>query len=519
VTRTPGEKRKFSQNGKGRPTADTPSPGGQEHPSNVSQLETSLRDRESRLKAILQASPDLIFVVSQDGIYLDCHSHDPTLFALPPSKFLGKSIREIHPEPLATLFLNAYAEVMATRQMRVVEYPLELPDGPRYFEARITLMDDMRLLSTVSDVTDRKRREADLQRLQMQMAQAQRLTGIGSWEYEVTTNRLFWSDETFRIFGVPPHQGHETYESFMALVHPDDRDQAAADYQQALAAPLPTHVMDHRIIRPDNGKVRQLREQYTLVRDDQGRPVRSFGVVRDITEEQWAEAQLRQAQKLESIGLLAGGIAHDFNNILQIILGSVELAEQQVDPASSVAVEIHEIHRAALRSLDITRQLLGFARRQPIAPLEIDLEASARDILPMLQRLWPICMDPGQVQQIFTNLCVNAVDAIQGSGTIEIRLYNVPDGSPPLPGNLPAAARDFVCLSFRDTGCGMAPQTVEHIFEPFFSTKGKQAGTGLGLATVYGIVHQNGGFIEVESAEEKGACFRLFLPRHLGEST
>lgn len=244
-----------------------------------------------------------------------------------------------------------------------------------------------------------------------------------------------------------------------------------------------------------------------------------------------SEALLAQAQKMDSIGRLAGGVAHDFNNMLGVILGHAEMALAEVDPAAQLHDHLVEIQKAAMRSADLTRQLLAFARRQTVSPRVIDLNETVSGMLKMLKRLigenieldwlpggalWPIKIDPAQVDQILANLCVNARDAIRDVGRITIETANAVLDEADCTPYADALPGHYVMLAVRDTGCGMTPEVRGHIFEPFYTTKGPGAGTGLGLATVYGVVRQNGGFITVESAPGAGSTFRIYLAPHEG---
>ncbi len=256
---------------------------------------------------------------------------------------------------------------------------------------------------------------------------------------------------------------------------------------------------------------------------------------RDITERRRAEeekerlrSQLVQAHKMESIGRLAGGVAHDFNNMLQTIHGFAEVALAKVAPADPLHGTLQEIIKAGKRSADLTRQLLAFARKQVVSPMVLDLNDAIPGMLTMLQqligehialawlpgqRLGNVRMDPSQVDQILTNLIVNARDAIDGAGRITIETGNRivdQDGCAEL---VECAPGDYVTLTVSDSGRGMDPEIMTNIFEPFFTTKGVGQGTGLGLATVYGIVSQNQGFISVRSEPGKGAAFIIHLPR------
>lgn len=241
------------------------------------------------------------------------------------------------------------------------------------------------------------------------------------------------------------------------------------------------------------------------------------------------EAQLIQTQKMESIGHLAGGIAHDFNNMLGVILGHVELAQEQLSPAQPLYDNLREIKHAARRSADLTSQLLAFARKQTASPKILDLNETVEGLLKMLRRLigeeiklawlpekgvWPVRIDPTQVHQILANLTVNARDAIQDQGKITISTNNKYLDEEYCSYELGLVPGSYVMLSVSDDGCGMDRDTQKYIFEPFYTTKGVGKGTGLGLATTYGIVKQNNGFIYVYSEPDQGTTFKIYLPQH-----
>ncbi|MFT5727071.1 MAG: signal transduction histidine kinase/ActR/RegA family two-component response regulator [Desulforhopalus sp.] len=259
-----------------------------------------------------------------------------------------------------------------------------------------------------------------------------------------------------------------------------------------------------------------------------GRLVR-LQIATDISDLHQMEEQLRQVQKMESLGRLAGGVAHDFNNMLSIILGNVEMILIDMDPANPLGKSLLQIQKAAQRSSDFTKQLLAFARKQTIAPKVINLNETLEGMLTMLRRLigedieliwrlqtdlWAVKMDPSQVDQILANLCLNARDAIIEGGQINIETENIVcdtdyciDHEDFVPGN-------YVVTSVSDNGRGIGKENIDKLFEPFFTTKEVGKGTGLGLATVYGIVKQNNGFINAYSEAGPGATFKIYLPQH-----
>jgi two-component system, cell cycle sensor histidine kinase and response regulator CckA len=265
------------------------------------------------------------------------------------------------------------------------------------------------------------------------------------------------------------------------------------------------------------------------VLDASGAVVSAIETFNDVTEKRKLEEQLAQSQKMESVARLAGGVAHDFNNMLGVIIGHTEMAQGQVNPSQPLFSSLQEIRKAAERSANLTRQLLAFARKQTVTPRVLDLNETVAGMLKMLrpligeqidlvwlpgQAVWPVKMDPSQIDQILANLCVNARDAIAGVGRITIETgvatFDAGDGA-----NLPEIVPgEYVSLTVSDDGCGMDHQTLDKIFEPFFTTKEVGRGTGLGLSTVYGIVKQNNGFINVHSEPGRGATFRLYLSRY-----
>jgi PAS domain S-box-containing protein len=257
---------------------------------------------------------------------------------------------------------------------------------------------------------------------------------------------------------------------------------------------------------------------------------------RDISEQKHAEAereglrgQLLQAQKIESVGRLAGGVAHDFNNMLSVILGRAEMAQETLAPSEPIQKDLEEIRKAAERSANLTRQLLAFARKQTIAPKVLNTNDAVSGMLKMIKRLigedidlvwlpsadlWSIKMDPSQLDQILANLCVNARDAIADVGKLTIETENVTFDDAYCANHPGFHFGDYVLLALSDNGCGMDRETLTHLYEPFFTTKEMGKGTGLGLATVYGIVKQNDGFINVYSEPGQGTTFKIYLPRY-----
>ncbi|QXE89652.1 PocR ligand-binding domain-containing protein [Geomonas subterranea] len=284
---------------------------------------------------------------------------------------------------------------------------------------------------------------------------------------------------------------------------------------------------------PGSGRTIWHSDTLAPLKNASGEIVGVIATVRDITERKQTEEQLRQALKMESVGRLAGGVAHDFNNMLTVIMGQAQLAQMKIAPGHPLWQPLEQIGTAAQRSSQITRQLLAFSRKEIIEPRPVDLNQLITEAQKTLLRLieenitlhclpgadlWPVKMDPSQVDQVLVNLAVNARDAMPNGGVLSIHTDNVHLSQKSCQYLHDAVPGDYVQLVVSDTGVGMEAEVLEHLFEPFYTTKGVGKGTGLGLATVYGIVRQNGGFINVYSEVGHGTSFKIFLPRTSGDA-
>lgn len=504
--------------------------------------EAALRENEARFRAIFeQAAAGVALVESATGRFLQANARLAAMLGYAREELEALTWADVTDPKDVDANRASVREMHASGAPFHVEKRYRRRDGGVLW-ASVTVSPVSisgepvtRQVSVVMDVTERKVAEEALRRSEAGLRAAQSVAHVGSWSWHVQTGRLHWSDEMHRIFGIDPATfTGDLGEVIARAVHPDDRAAVEASNRAVLEEGRPAP-LEYRILRPD-GAVRTVwAEAGALLRDEAGRPELLTGIVLDVTERRAAEqeqarleAQLQEARKMESIGRLAGGIAHDFNNMLGVILGHAEAALEQAGVEGQLRGDLEEIRAAARRSADLTRQLLAFARRQTISPQVLDLNATTAGMLKMLRRLlgeqvglawrpgaglWPVRMDPSQVDQVLANLCVNARDAIDGPGRLTIETANVTLDEAACRSLAEATPGDWVRLTVSDDGCGMDQETVARLFEPFFTTKAQGKGTGLGLATTYGIVKQNGGFIGVRSEPGAGTSFAIHLPR------
>ena len=382
-----------------------------------------------------------------------------------------------------------------------------------------------------------KQAKEALESIELMLQNSQRIGRIGSFEMDLKTREVKWSDQLFDLFSLERTKGPIDYEKVLALIHPDDREKATKISSEA-AKEGKSYKLEHRVIHPDDGQVLNLLITGDVIQNEKNETIKIAGTVQDITERKRSEEslrkseeQLRQAQKLESIGRLAGGIAHDFNNLLTTIIGYSELISLEEDLNDTTKEGVREIKNSAERAAKLTQQLLAFSRKQVLQPQVIDFNHLITRLGRMLKRLigedidlttkldsklGHIKADPGQVEQVIMNLVVNARDAMPGGGTLTIEtqgLYLDESYHQQHPEVTPGY---YVLLAVSDTGHGMDEETRKHIFEPFFTTKEVGKGTGFGLSTVYGIVKQSGGYIYVYSEPDHGTTFKIYLPHLTG---
>jgi DNA-binding response OmpR family regulator/nitrogen-specific signal transduction histidine kinase len=497
-------------------------------PANLALLATTLEAEGLSLR-MASCGPDALRIASlkpvPDLILLDVRM---------PGMDGFETCRRLKADPTTARIPVLFLSAQETAELKVqafdcgaVDY-IAKPFHPQEVLARVRthlrLVDHDELLAEI----------AERERVQEALRRSQELAHVGTWAWDIPSGQLEWSDEMYRIFDVPRDTASLRLPDVVAeRIHPDDRPAVEESNRRVAEEGRPTP-LEYRVRWRDGTERVVWGEAGSLEHDPEGAPLRLAGVVLDITEHRQSSrdrqdlvAQLEQARKLESIGRLAGGVAHSFNNMLAVIQGHAEIGLLLATPSDPLRPHLTHIQTAASRAAELTGQLMAFARRQPAEPRLVDLEERIGTLKPLLSILlgegvhlaWKprgihanVRIDPSQVDQILTNLCANARDAVGGQGevrldverrildtTVTVGLESVPPGS-------------YVALSVTDRGVGIDAAVMEHLFEPFYTTKPEGKGTGLGLATNWGIVRQNGGIIRVRSSPTEGTRFEVLLP-------
>jgi len=509
--------------------------------------EKTLKESEQKYRILIENAGEAVFV-AQDGMLKFANTSTETIIGHPKETLTSKPFTEfIHPDD-RMMVLDRHFKRMQGEDLpyRYAFRILTKSGETRWVELNSVLIEwegRPATLIFLSDINDRVQMEEALRKSEEKFRFLAEKMGDIIWTMDLNLKTTYVSPSIHRLHGFTPEE--RNLQKVEETMTPESLSYAMTVFAQEMEREKTGGLDPDRTISLEleyyhkDGTTSWMENVMKGMRDANGELVGIYGLSRDITEKKYAEAEkqklqslLNQAQKMESVGRLAGGVAHDFNNMLGVILGHTELVLKKADLNLPAQNAIKEIQRAAQRAADLTSQLLSFARKQTIFPKQLFLNETVSDMITMLRRLigegihliwmpganlWPVKMDPAQVDQILANLCVNARDAIHdksgGVGNIAIKTENVSLNHAFCAGHPDIIPGDYVLFEVKDDGCGMNVEITEKLFEPFFTTKAVGKGTGLGLATIYGIVRQNNGIIKVFSQPDQGTTFDIYMPR------
>ncbi len=486
------------------------------------------------------------------------------LFGYTEAEALGRHIRFLNPPTRPGECDRNLHRLLAGEELGIIETERMHRDG-RLVEVSTSAAPILTPDGSVSgiaaihrNIAGRRAAEREMQHLNERLQLAIAAAGLGTWDLDLQTGVLVWSERCRAMFGIGP-DGPVSMDDFYAGLHPDDRERITAIFAAATdPATRGEYDVEYRTIGKEDGTERWVAARGRGVFDAEGRGIRAIGTTREITvrkrdqqrlrelaetlerrvaertaelvdqiaERERAESAPVQAQKLEAVGQLTSGIAHDFNNLLTVILGGIEQLRPALGSDERGLRRLDTMAQAAQRGAQLTAQLLAFARRQHLAPQVLDLNQTIAGMKRLLgstiaktvqirmtlhPELWPALVDPTQIEMVILNLALNARDAMPQGGTLTIETANA-EATPPRRPEEPAAG-EYVLVAVTDTGTGMAPEVRDRAFEPFFTTKGAGRGSGLGLSQVFGVAKQSGGGVRLVTSEGQGTSVHVYLPR------
>ncbi|MES3032506.1 MAG: PAS domain S-box protein [Gemmatimonadota bacterium] len=515
------------------------------HEAERAQVELALREGEERARVLFRESPLPTWVFDLETLQVrDVNAAACARYGYTREEFLALKVTDLRPaEDVPALMASiaasrrgaAFAEVFRHRTKSGEIFQVEITAQDTLYDGRPGR------IVLAKDITERRRAEEALRRSEERYALAVRATGNAVWEWDLATDQITWGEGAALALGHPgPLPSDASW--WDTHVHPEDSARVLNSLRAVIDGNGTDEWRETYQFQRHDGSYSTIVDRGSVQRDADGVPERLIGAMEDITAQVALESQLRQAQKMEAVGQLAGGIAHDFNNLLTIIQGNLEIVQADLTPAHPSAADLDEVRMAVDRAGALVRQLLTFSRQQPVRPEDVSVPAVLRHAEKLLRRvigeeirllvdLTPQLalarVDPGQLEQVFMNLAVNARDAMLtplhghdgrgGTLAMKVDVVQLEVG-----GTFAwdqSRTGNWVRLVVRDTGHGMDADTQAHIFEPFFTTKAVGAGTGLGLATVFGIVRQAGGTIRVDSVLGRGTTFTVLLPAIIGAET
>jgi len=507
----------------------------------VDEAHQELAQREEYLSLTLDSIGDAVITTDASG---NITRLNPVAVQL-----TGWSLQEAQGQSLKTIFSiidastrepieNPVERVIATGQIIYLSNHTTLiaKDGSEYqiADSAAPIRNTNNIITgtvlVFNDVTEQYQLREKRLKAEQRLTDAQRLAQIGNWELNLSNNKLYWSEEIYRIFEIDAEKFDASYDAFLNSIHPDDRERVNENYVTSVKNHTP-YSIEHRL-RMADGRIKHVHERCETFYDDEGNPVKSSGTMQDITEQTKMAEALRRSQKMDAIGQLSGGIAHDFNNQLGVVIGYLDFLKEVFPEGDKARQWVEIAAKATLRCTDLTKQLLTFSRQTASKTTVVDLNAVIRDmqtlisrsVTPKIEVQYSLSKDLGlsetdaaEFQDAILNLAINARDAMPEGGKLIIETSNTYLDADYAQQN--SEAGDYLQLTISDTGTGMDQETMERIFEPFFTTKAKNKGTGLGMAMVYAFAKRYGGHIKLYSEPDTGTTFHLFLPRSKASET
>lgn len=437
----------------------------------------------------------------------------------------------IHPDDRQEMYLQTLNAIEKNQPFQVEYRIIRKDGGVRWFWEQGNGVRDLNgELQTIegymTDITLQKLADANIRESEQRFQILSKATNDAIWDWNLITDELWWSDNFETLFGIYAEESKPSFNGWENRVHPDERNRVVNNLKRAVEENQQSWSDNYKFRRHD-GSYADVIDRGYVIYNSANEPIRMVGGITDISERLEIEEKLRQSQRLEAVGQLTGGVAHDFNNLLTVIVGNAEIITESLPADSNLRGLSQMVQEAANRGADLIGSLLAFARRQPLDPKNIDANQLLKNFQSLLSRslgeaiqlemalepdIWLAQVDPGQLENALLNLALNAKDAMPSGGRLLIETLNVLL-SEDYAAQHDVTAGDYIVIGVSDTGIGIAPENLDKVFEPFYTTKSKDKGTGLGLAMVYGFARQSLGHINIYSERGQGTTIRLYLPR------
>jgi len=508
--------------------------GGSAVHERLTQSLDQLEQQQQRIRQLADAMPLIVWTASPDGRLDYTNALFNTVTGFDANVFIdNQRWSEIcHPNDISG-YIAAWSHAVDTGEDFEHEFRLRRHDGEyrwhlsRAVAARSDQGNITRWYGTALDIHERKALEQETRHSEERFRYLSKATSDAVWDWDAVNRTLWWSEGMKALCGIEDDTVINSIDFWKEHIHPEDREDVVASFRAALHGNDSEWRRRYRFLR-DDGSVAIVDDIGFVLRDNNGKAIRMVGGMKDITAELSLQDQLHQSERLRAIGELTGGVAHDFNNLLTVIIGNSELLRDQLQDDYRLDGLAGMITSAASRGAELTRRLLAFARRQPLEPVPLDLKRQLDQLEPLIRRtlpasidlsiihaagLWQAMADSAQLESALLNLCLNARDAMTDGGRLTIETANMHLDHDYCEQHGEVTPGRYVMIAVSDSGHGMDADTLDRAFDPFFSTKTKSEGSGLGLSMVYGFAKQSNGHVRIYSEPNEGTTVRLYLPR------